>query len=339
MAELLPENQYYQWDDFVQVAKGGTVFHTSWHLGTQSDRLSITVLRDGAGQIEAGLALTTRRFLGTTACWRPSYTPYNGPLVRPSALGNPAEAMSEEKNRMARLLGQSPRLGMYDYILSPDFGDAMPFLLNGFDVTVGYTYQIPPAGVEQWQSAMSPCHRRDLRKAGAVLRDSGAQLETTDDLESCRSVLLETSQFKGFKERSSWETLRTWWREIVAHDAGRLYRIGPPGQDPLFAALLVWDRRFAYYLASGIRADVRRGPMNLLGRLLIDRMIQDAHGRGLTFDFEGSVLPGVEPHFRGWGGKCVPKCRAVKIPNFCAHAVWCLRRYRNGHRKPIPLMA
>jgi hypothetical protein len=331
--ELLPENQYDQWDRFVKQARGGTLFHESWHLRALSDRLSILVLRDGAGRIEAGMALTPAKFLGTTACRRPSYTPYNGPLIRLSAKTNPAEAMSEEKNLMIRLLEHSPRMGMYDFILSPDFGDAMPFLWNGFDVTVGYTYQIPPAGVAQWQSAMSSGHRRDLRKAAAVLQECGAQLETTDDLESCRGVLLETARLKGFKEESSWEAMRAWWREVVAHDAGRLYRIRQSGAQPLCASLLVWDRGCGYYLASGMRADARRGPMNLLGRLLIDRMIQDVHRQGLTFDFEGSVLPGVEPYFRGWGGKCVPKCRAVKIPNFCAHAIWSLHRYWKGHRK------
>lgn len=333
MSELLPENQYDQWDGFVKQARGGTLFHESWYLRALSDRLSIVVLRDGAGRIEAGMALTPTRFLGAAATRRPSYTPYNGPLIRPSAKANASEAMSEEKNRMVRLLGQSPRMGMYDFILSPDFGDTMPFLWNGFDVTVGYTYQIPPAGPEPWQSAMSSGHRRDLRKAGAVLQDCGALLETSDDLESCRSVLLETARLKGFKEESSWEAMRAWWQEVVAHNAGRVYRIRQPGQEPLCASLLVWDRCCGYYLASGMRGDVRHGPMNLLGRLLIDRMIQDSHRQGLTFDFEGSVLPGVEPYFRGWGGKCVPKCRAVKIPNFCAHAIWSLHRYWKGHRK------
>ena len=73
--------------------------------------------------------------------------------------------------------------------------------------------------------------------------------------------------------------------------------------------------------------------MDLWSRTLVERMILDAHARGLTFDFEGSVIPGVERFFRGWGGRCVPKYRAVKIRRCWTYAAWALHRYWTGHRK------
>jgi hypothetical protein len=96
--------------------------------------------------------------------------------------------------------------------------------------------------------------------------------------------------------------------------------------------MLLFDHACSYYLASGIRMDARSGSMNLWSRALIERMIHDTHARGLTFDFEGSVLPGVEHFFRGWGGRRVQKTRVVKITRPWAYAAWSLHRYLSGHR-------
>jgi len=62
-------------------------------------------------------------------------------------------------------------------------------------------------------------------------------------------------------------------------------------------------------------------------------MIRDCHECGLTFDFEGSVLPGVEGFFRDWGGVLRPKYRLVKIRTPWSYAAWSLHRWCMGHRK------
>ncbi len=84
MAEVLSEHQYDEWDVFVSSAKGGTIFHTSWYLLLLNPNIEIRVLRDKEGRIEAGMVITSMRFLGTKAVRRPVWVPYNGPLVRES---------------------------------------------------------------------------------------------------------------------------------------------------------------------------------------------------------------------------------------------------------------
>jgi len=333
MAEKMKEEQYAEWDAFVDEAKGGTVFHRSWHLRALARQVEIHVLRGPDGKIEAGMALTPMRFLGTRAARRPVWTAYNGPLIRPSRKGSPADRASDEKNLMLRLLAESPALGMYDYILPPEYADVMPFLWNGFDILVGYTYQIPPAPPDEWRAAMSSGHRRDLRKAGEVLASINGTIETVDDFTTSYSLIGDTAESKQFEVRAGLQTLTGWWEAIRVHAAGTLYVVRQGDGRVVCTTVLVWDGRCAYYLASGIRADARRGSLNLLSRLLIDRMIRDTHERGLAFDFEGSVLPGVERFFRGWGGRCVPKYRAVKIRTSWSFAAWSLHRWWTGHHK------
>ncbi len=333
MTEVLAEAQYAQWDAFVLKAKGGTIFHTSWFLRGWTEDLRIIVLRDAQGQIEAGIPLTEFRFLGTKAARRPPWTAYNGPLVASSSKGHAVGRASDEKGLMLRLLAQSPELGMYDYILHPAYTDVMPFLWNGFDTNVGYTYQIPPSAVEQWQRAMASSHRRDLRKAHDMLKELGGNVETTMDLEEFFPLLDNTFNTKKYEIQADRSTVCRWWKAVTEHQAGTIYLARGADSRAVCATMLIYDHVCSYYLASGICAEARRGPMNLWSRVLIDCMIRDSHSRGLTFDFEGSALPGVEHFFRGWGGQCVPRYRVVKIPKLHTYLAWTLYHYWMWHRK------
>jgi hypothetical protein len=333
MAEILNETQYAEWDAFVPTAKGGTLFHQTWLLKPLSDDLRVVVLRDKAGRIQAGLPLTVFRFLGTAAARRVVWAAYNGPLISDSPKTNPAEKASEEKGDLLRILAESPRLGLYDYAFPPAYTDMMPLLWNGFDTSVGYTYQIPPAPPEQWQKAMTAANRNTLRKAHEVVRQLGGTVETTENFEECYALVRQTIDYKSIRHGSDVEVLSAWWKVVRDRQAGQLYVVRESSGQPICATVLAWDHRCAYYLASGIRADARKGPLRELSRLLIERMITDVHTRGLIFDFEGSSLPGVEPYFRRWGGTCLPQYRAVKIVKLLSFAAWSLHRYWTGHRK------
>ena len=49
---------------------------------------------------------------------------------------------------------------------------------------------------------------------------------------------------------------------------------------------------------------------------LLARAIEEAAATGCTvFDFEGSMLRGVEPFFRGFGGELTPYFRVYKFAN------------------------
>ena len=332
MLELLSEDQYPQWDAFVAQARGGTIFHTSYFLRPLARKLKIFVLRGEDGGIEGGIALTLVAIMGCKAARRPAWTAYNGPLARASEKQHPGEKASEEKAIVLRLLAGISDIAIQDYIFAPDAYDVIPFIWNGFETLVGYTYQIPPGPVDQWQAAMSQDHRRSLRKAHESLKNLGGEVEVTTDFDECHSLLSETFAAKDFSVRAGKSLLGKWWRSMVEHRAGAIYLARDAAGRPVCCTIMIWDDRCAYYLAGGIRADARRGPMEMWSRVLFDRMIRDSHQRDLTFDFEGSVLPGVERFFRGWGGRCVPKYRAVKLRRLWAYAVWVGYRFLTCHR-------
>lgn len=74
-------------------------------------------------------------------------------------------------------------------------------------------------------------------------------------------------------------------------------------------AMLVWDEKSVYYVLNGTNPELKMFQGNLL---LIDHGIRFAHEKGLKFDFEGSVVKGINHVFREFGGKPTPYFRIYK---------------------------
>jgi len=332
MSEILSENQYGEWDDFVREAKGGTIFHTTLYLRPLAKELQVHVLRDDDGRIQAGMAVTPSRFLGTRAARRPFAVAYNGPLVREDESLSLVDRNSAEKKLVLALLAQSPAMGMYDYILPPEYTDVMPFLWNGFESSIGYTYQIAPAPAEQLEAEMSKNHRKNLRRARKKIKEINGTIETNGDPAEFHEMLRELAMEDEFRLGCDERTFVPWLKSLCEADAATLYVCRDGDGQALIGNVAVHDWRCAYAVVGGVRGGRLTGKEGYLHRLVLERMIQDAHNRNLTFDFEGSVLPGVEPYFRRWGGKCVPKYRVIKIGTCWTYAAWALHRYLTRHR-------
>ena len=332
MSEVLSENQYQEWDAFVRLAKGGTLFHTSWYLRTSEKEVRINVTRDKSGQIEAGLPIVPIRFLGTSSTRMPPLTHYNGPLFRESEAQKYPERLSEEKERLLRILADSPRMGLYDYMLPPEHTDVIPYLWNGFDAMVYYTYQIPPAPEDQWRKNMSHNHSKNLRLARNALKEIGGTIEVSENIQEYYPLMQESAKFNGFPPDRDYARFERWWQAVRRHDAATLYVLRDGQGRMLVGNIAVHDWSCLYAIIAGVRGGRLPGREGYLHRLVFEYMILDAHRRGLTFDFEGSILAGIEPYFRGWGGQCVPKYRVLKIPSPLASLIWHGYRYWTRHR-------
>jgi hypothetical protein len=334
--ERLTEDKFNQWDAFVQEALGGTVFHNTWYLQAWSAQPQVHVLLDSAGKIKAGICISERRFMGTDAVRRPMWTACNGPLIRASAAKTANDRASEEKSLMMELMAQVSSqipLGIYDFFLPPEYADMMPFIWSGYDICTYYTYQIPPSPPEVWQSAMRQGHRRDLQKAWKVIAEEGGSVEESTSLDECYQLFRDTVEMKNINLSFNFSSLNRWWQILRAHRSGKIFVAREKDGRPVCATIMISDNRSVFYLASGIRKDARHGPLSLWSRALIDRMIRDAHSRGLIFDFEGSVLQGVEQFFRGWGGRRIVRYRVLKIPSLLAYMLWTAHRFRLSMKK------
>jgi len=317
----LDETSYDEWDQFVAKANG-TIFHKAWWYKSWGVDFDIYARRDENGDIEAGMPVFISRYknlpkalnlLGIKGMVIPPLTPANGPVFKACSKTTRSCKNTYIKHELLSAIESLPQLDFYDFQLWRFCCDVMPFIWNGFETYVYYTYVISAAEVETWQNNMSKKTRHLLKDARREADAEGyLEIETGASFEEMKPPFRETFAAKNF-EVCHYSRLPKWWEEVKKRNAGMSYMIRDKEGRPACASIMVWDNHTAYALLNGTLRAIRKD--SHINMLLFERMIKDALGMGLDFDFEGSALMGVERFYRGWGGELRPCYRAIKIPS------------------------
>ena len=337
--QILDKSRYGEWDRFVSEGNGA-IFHTSWWHKAWGIDFAIHVLLDENGEIEAGMPVYVSRFpgmpkvmdlLGIKGLTKPPLTPVNGPIFRACTRPGRPSVYSHAKKEIIQSLQSLPRLDFYDFHLWRFCTDLMPFMWNGFETQVLYTYLIKAGSAEIWHSNMSRKARRFLKDAGReAAREGYSDIITDAPFSDMDLPFRETMRRKKF-EVAQYSGLPGWWETVRNRKAGKSYLIKDRNGKPVCASIMVWDNRTAYSLVGGMDSTIRRD--SHINMLIFGRMIEDALEMGLDFDFEGSSLMGVERFYRGWGGELKPCFRAIKVPSKAAYFGFKAHKYLTLHRK------
>lgn len=326
--EVLPPEGHDEWDRFVESTPGGSLFLTSWWHRVWNAEAEVRVARDGSGKICAGMAFCPSRILGHRAVARPPLTPYNHPLLDETSLPR----VSQQVEALKALVGGLARYRIVDFVFRHGARLGEPFFVqSGFQSSLSLTYVIDRDRRTDWKDRLSKSHRYSLRKAGEQLSREGWRVSKNASDGEAWSLFQTTGERRSFPLRISRENFARSLRSLTERGAGELWSLVDASGRMLCSSLLVRDWEFAYYLANGTHPEQAS---SFLGNyLLLESMIQDTLDRGLGFDFEGSVLPGVEPFFRGWGGDLHYNVRQTKLSSALLHVLWWMSRYVKSRKR------
>lgn len=183
---------------------------------------------------------------------------------------------------------------------SHEFTDWLPFYWEGYSQTTRYTYVLHGIkDTEKLISDMSQQTRRNLRKAEerliAVCRDI-----STDDFLKVQALTFERQRKKNMQSSS---VLRRIIDAARDREQGNLFG-GYDREGRLHAvAFIVWQKNSAYYIAGGGDPVLRSSGAH---SLVLWNAIKHASQYTDVFDFEGSMIPGVERFFREFGAVQTP---------------------------------
>ncbi|MHB8174749.1 MAG: hypothetical protein ACYDFU_09875, partial [Nitrospirota bacterium] len=169
----LDKNRYDEWDRFVYDGNG-TIFHSSWWYSSWDIDFDIYVSLDDKGEIQSGMPIYISGFpsmpkvldlLSIRGVTAPSLTPVNGPIFKACVKPGRPSVYSHVKKEILNSLQSLPKLDFYDFRLWRFGNDLMPFIWNGFETQVLYTYLIRADDADTWRSNMSKKTRRFLKEA------------------------------------------------------------------------------------------------------------------------------------------------------------------------------
>jgi len=283
------------------VCRAGTVFNSPGWLALYGDKLQLFGIYSGDDELAGAFFLYRDRKAGFSFFENPPYTPHIGWMFENKSQ-NHAKALSHNKNAMEVLADfmQGLPVGVISCAFPFSASDMQPFIWKKFKVVPRYTYRLPLAlPVEELEKRMTTEYRNRLRKA---VKD-GLSVEKITDYDVVKKLVLKTFDRKN-------KAIDTDLLEKILSgfaDASNSFAFAAMNNgQPVSATLTIHDKSTAYYLLGGYDSDpaAKHGGA---GILCIWQSILHSRESGLaTFDFEGSMLPEVEPFFRRFGADLVP---------------------------------
>lgn len=297
---LLDEGQFLLWDELVDQAPQGTLFHKSFWLKALGKEVVIYGYFRGK-ELLAGIPLICTKRLGNKLGVHPPLTPYLGILFRRQD-AKYVDRISKEKRISQAIVARLKKdFSFVGFIFPVGAVDLQPFLWQGFSARVKFTYILNlDSSLDDIWAGMSETRRRNIRKA----EKDGLTAVPNDDFDLSFNLVEKTFARQGMKTVlkqaafASNEALR-------ARNQCKSFLTKDKDGVAIAAVYIVWDHKRSYYLLGGYDAAKSHYGASALAMWEAIKFSKEELGVG-EFDFEGSMIPSVERFFRPFGGRLTP---------------------------------
>ena len=321
----LEKEAFHQWNDFVKMHPDGTVFHQTGWLSLVGDPVTIyTVWKED--ELVGGVALVTSKKMGSAGFHIPPYTQYFSPLYYNK--NNTVQSVSEEHECMALLLEKIGHASHVDFKLTAGHHSILPYHWKGYETSVMLTHLVRGTK-EAYFSGLNKNKQRELRKLYKAMDAGEISVEEHISQEELTELIRKTSDRKNFDPKTDIVLkLVNRAKEIPA----KTFAIRSNEFGVVAFGFLPYDDKAMYNLVNvSIRGT--NSTLRTVNLLLINKAIEFALENNLVFDFEGSMLPGVESFFREMGGKQVPVYRVQKSGSIKYSLLRALKQIKNDRKK------
>ncbi|MCB0738604.1 MAG: hypothetical protein KDC92_13900 [Bacteroidetes bacterium] len=277
-------------NDFIK--QYGTVFQQKQFLSAVGEKLEYIVCSTTEKKIVGILPLVVVSKMGLIAYHRPPYCHIYGPVVDESAGFDVGDAITQ-------LLLNVNKFSLIEFMLPLSGKEILPYKQVGASVLTSQTYIVQKDSNYNINSVHSS-KKRYLKKLLTELDNGTLTLKEGSD---CNETILwlqnkvaERNKFRPYTKILS--------KIMESHDDTNSYSllISDLHGNPLAGAFCPFDQTFAYHLvnASNRHANILFDKANILTTYLA---VRKAIQKNLSFDFEGSNIPGVANFYKMMGGK------------------------------------
>lgn len=231
----------------------------------------------------------------------PFYTQTMGPwLQKAPSDTKPVSVLSQRQTWLKFFANHFKAYGSFLQHFHYDITDWLPFYWEGFLQTTRYTYVLENIGNPQllWEQ-MATNIRRNIQKAEKRYNLTVRRGVSADELLRMQNYSFKRQQLKP----KGTKTLRKLIERSKERGQGDVWGAYEPDGKLHAAVFIAWQSSSAYYIAGGSDPALRESGAH---SLLLWKAIQDVAAYSQVFDFEGSMLVGVERFFREFGAKQLP---------------------------------
>jgi hypothetical protein len=326
------------YDRLVDESPQGILFCHSWWLDAVAPGQYQVLTVERGGAIKAALPIVFRKWAAGLQISMPKLTQKLGILFAPSQ-AKYAERLSDEHELVGQLIEKLPVGCSFDQQFHENFTNWLPFYWEGFSQSTKYTYIIDNlSDVDAIWGNFRTRARQCVRKAAK----EGIRIRETNDIELLYNINRKTFERQGMRMSFNVEFLAR-IDTAASKNAGRKAFVAEdPAGRPHACVYFLYDERCAIGLLKGADpALCSSGAQTLLEW----EAIKFASTVTRSFDFNGSMIRGVENHLRNLGARLMPYSRiwrpskqdprAAPRSRFRRFTGWALREVANRIIDPV----
>ncbi|MEX2359671.1 MAG: GNAT family N-acetyltransferase [Gammaproteobacteria bacterium] len=244
-------------------------------------------------ELRARWPFVRRQVLGGTVLGAPPLTKWSGPWIARSESDKIATIYGRTGELLEQLIQELPDYSWFSQNLHRDVEYWLPLYWHGFQIESRVSYVLPDCSdLERVWAGCEETARRQIKKARRSL--SVGEIDSAQLVDMVRKTYLR--QEKGMSV--SPEIVESVVDATVRRSVGAPVGVFDERGQVHAAALFVWDDRSMYYVLGGGDPELRNSGA---ASLAMWDGIRRAGELGVAFDFEGSMVAGIERFFRRFG--------------------------------------
>lgn len=297
---FLPRNEIpdEEWNAFVEASPQGCIYHHTWYLDIVCPDWSAIIVGNQE-HWNAIMPLPISQKMGIRYALQPQFAQYLGVLFRPQE-GKQLTQWNNKKRWCEAIVQHIPEsVKLFKFTFAPQFDYPLPFHWADYQLQVKYTYwlSLTPTAKEIEQG-FAKSVRQAIRKA----KELEFEIVETDNFTELLQFSLKQ---KKYLSDHQYEKLPKLWQALKERDKGLILEVRNKENELLTGGLILKDKqRWITIFGSNLNPDNKE---TKAVSYMLSEAIQKAKMAGVEyFDFEGSMMEGVERFFRNFGGDPIP---------------------------------
>lgn len=275
---------------------------------------------DKGGRVMGMMPFCFKRSLGQLVIRMPKLTPFLDIWINyPAGMRTASRKDAYRRRVIRKLINQLPKFVYFSQHYSYSLTDWLPFYWQGFQQTTLYSFIMEPGKPTYSTFEGLKSETRNMVRRAAQHLD----ILESDDTSVFHALNSKSFQRQGISIPYSHTLLDQLNRLLRSKDQSKLYLAQDIAGGISAGILIVYGHKTNYCLASGL--DKKKAIPGAM-QFLLWHAIEDAMRQGRSFDFEGSMIPGVAKMFSGFGAEQTPYYKIYKGQNKLIEVLNTLRR-------------
>lgn len=208
-----------------------------------------------------------------------------------------------QKDVINKIFVQLEQYKSISHVLNPKNEYVLPFRWLGYNFKTNFTYRIEDlSDIDKIKANFSKSTKRNIKYAAKHV-DVISEISIDQAIETMWNLLIKTYAFQKRKYPVSKDFTQRYMRAAVENQHGKYFEARDKEGNVHSCAFYLFDSEVCYYLTGARNPEFSSSQSQ---ELLLWEGIQFASQHSKIFDFEGSMVEGIENFFRQFGTKSTP---------------------------------